>query len=72
MKCMTVKEIDELLEQMSKNIDTDSKKEEIIETNETNEELDKSLNECLKEAKKLFEEKSNKEEHVEDENFCSF
>lgn len=69
MKCMTVKEIDELLEQMSKNIDTDSKKEEIIETNE---ELDKSLNECLKKAKKLFEEKSNKEEHVEDENFCSF
>ena len=69
MKCMTVKEIDELLEQMSKSIDTDSKKEEIIETNE---ELDKSLNECLKEAKKLFEEKSNKEEHVEDENFYSF
>ena len=69
MRYMTVKEIDELLEQMSKNIDTDSKKEEIIETNE---ELDKSLNECLKEAKKLFEEKSNKEEHVEDENFCSF
>jgi hypothetical protein len=30
------------------------------------------LQECLKEAKKLFEEKNNKEEHVEDENLCSF
>ena len=70
MKCMTVKEIDELLEQMSKNIDVDDK--ENIKTTKTNEELDKSLNECLKEAKKLFEEKSNKEEYVEDENLCSF
>lgn len=70
MKCMTVKEIDELLEQMSKNIDVDSKED--IEITETNEELDKSLHECLKEAKRLFKEKSNKEEHVEDENLCSF
>lgn len=70
MKCMTVKEIDELLEQMSKNIDFDD--EENIKTTKTNEELDKLLNECLKEAKKLFEEKSNKEEYVEDENLCSF
>lgn len=67
---MTVKEIDELLEQMSKNIDIDSKED--IEITETNEELDKSLHECLKEAERLFEEKSNKEEHIEDENFCSF
>ena len=71
MKCMTVKEIDELLEQMSKNIDVYDDKEN-IKTTKTNEELDKSLYECLKEAKKLFEEKSNKEEYVEDENFCSF
>ena len=70
MKCMTVKEIDELLEQMSKNIDVDSKED--IEITETNEELDKSLNECLKEVKRLFEEKSNKEERVEDENLCWF
>ena len=71
MKCMTVKEIDELLEQMSKNIDVDDDKEN-IKTTKTNEELDKLLNERLKEAKKLFEEKSNKKEYVEDENFCSF
>ena len=71
MKCMTVKEIDELLEQMSKNIDVDDNKEN-IKTTKTNEELDKLLNECLKEAKKLFEEKSNKEEYFEDENLCSF
>ena len=70
MRCMTVKEIDELLEQMSKNIDIDSKED--IEITKTNEDLDKLLNERLKEAKKLFEEKSNKEEHVEDENLCSF
>ena len=70
MKYMTVKEIDELLEQMSKNIDVDNKED--IEITETNEELDESLNECLKEAKRLFNEKSNKEERVEDENFCSF
>ena len=71
MKCMTVKEIDELLEQMSKNIDVNDYKEN-IETTKTNEDLDKLLNERLKEAKKLFEEKSNKEEHVEDENLCLF
>ena len=71
MKCMTAKEIDELLEQMSKNIDVDDDKEN-IETTKTNEDLDKLLNEHLKEAKKIFEEKSNKEEHVEDENLCSF
>ena len=71
MKCMTVKEIDELLEQMSKNIDFDDDKEN-IKTTKTNEELDKLLNEHLKEAKKLFEEKNNKEEYVEDENLCSF
>lgn len=71
MKCMSVKEIDDLLEQISKNIDTDDDKEN-IKTTKTNEELDKLLNERLKEAKKLFEEKSNKEEHVEDENLCSF
>ena len=71
MKYMTVKEIDELLEQMSKNIDFDDDKEN-IKTTKTNEELDKLLNEHLKEAKKLFEEKSNKEEYVEDENLCSF
>lgn len=70
MRCMTVKEIDELLEKISKNIDIDSKED--IEITETNEELDKSLHECLKEAERLFEEKSNKEEHIEDENFCSF
>jgi hypothetical protein len=67
---MTVKEIDELLEQMSKNIDVDSKED--MEITETNEELDESLNRCLEEAKRLFEEKSNKKEHIEDENFCSF
>ena len=73
MKCMTVKEIDEFLEQMSKNIAADSKEDiEITEITETNEELDESLNRCLKEAKRLFEEKSNKKEHIEDENFCSF
>ena len=71
MKCMTVKEIDELLEQMSKNIDVDDNKEN-IKTTKTNEELDKLLNKHLKEARKLFEEKRNKEEHVEDENLCSF
>lgn len=71
MKCMTVKELDDLLEQMSKNIDTDDDKEN-IKTTKTNEDLDKLLNERLKEAKKLFEEKSNKEEHIEDENLCSF
>ena len=70
MRRMTVKEIDELLEQVSKNIDVGSKED--IEITKTNEELDKSLNECLREAKKLFEEKSNKEEHIEDENLCSF
>jgi len=70
MRCMTIKEIDELLEQMSKNIDIDSKED--IEITETNEELDKSLHKCLKEAERLFEEKSDKEEHVEDENLCSF
>lgn len=70
MRCMTVKEIDELLEQMSKNIDIDSKED--IEITETNEELDKSLHKCLKEAEKLLEEKSDKEEHVEDGIFCSF
>ena len=37
MKCMTVKEIDELLEQMSKNIDFDDDKEN-IKTTKTNEE----------------------------------
>ena len=57
MKCMTVKELDDLLEQMSKNIDVDDDKEN-IETTKTNEDLDKLLNERLKEAKKLFEEKS--------------
>ena len=71
MKCLTVKEIDNLLEQISKNIDTDDDKEN-IKTTKTNEDLDKLLNERLKEAKKLFEEKSNKEEHIEDENLCSF
>ena len=71
MKCMSVKEIDDLLEQMSKNIDIDDDKENIKAT-KTNEDLDKLLNERLKEAKKLFEEKSNKKEHVEDENLCSF
>ena len=71
MKCMTVKELGDLLEQMSKNIDTDDDKEN-IKTTKTNEDLDKLLNERLKEAKKLFEEKSNKEEYVEDENLCSF
>ena len=45
---------------------------ENIKATKTNEDLDKLLNEHLKEAKKLFEEKSNKEEHVEDENLCSF
>ena len=70
MKCMSVKEIDELLEQMSKNIDVGSKED--MKVVETDEELDKSLDECLKEAKKLFEEKSNKEEYVKDENLCSF
>ena len=68
MKCMTVKEIDELLEQMSKNINFDDDKK----NTKTNEELDKSLNECLKEINKLSEKKSNKEEYVEDENLCSF
>ena len=71
MKCMTVKEIDDLLEQISKNIDVDDDKEN-IKTTKTNEELDKLLNEHLKEARKLFEEKRNKEEYVEDENLCSF
>lgn len=71
MKCLTVKEIDNLLEQMSKNIDTDDDSKN-IKTTKTNEELDKLLNKHLKEAKKLFEEKSNKEKHVEDENLCSF
>ena len=71
MKSMTVKEIDELLEQMSKNINFDDNKEN-TKTTKTNEELDKSLNECLKEVKKIFEKKSNKEEYVEDENLCSF
>ena len=71
MKCMTVKEIDNLLEQISKNIDVNDDKEN-IKTTKTNEVLDKLLNERLKEAKKLFEEKSNKEKHAEDENLCSF
>lgn len=71
MKCLTVKEIDNLLEQISKNIDVNDDKEN-IKTTKTNEVLDKLLNERLKEAKKLFEEKSNKEEHAEDENLCSF
>lgn len=47
MKCMTVKEIDDLLEQMGKNIDIDDDNKNI----KTNEEFDKSLNECLKEEK---------------------
>ena len=47
MKCMTVKEIDDLLEQMGKNIDIDDDNKNI----KTNKELDKSLNECLKEEK---------------------
>lgn len=58
MRCMTVKEIDELLEQMSKNIDIDSKED--IEITKTNEELDKSLHKCLKEAERLLEEKITK------------
>ena len=37
MKCMTVKEIDDLLEQISKNIDVDDDKEN-IKTTKTNEE----------------------------------
>ena len=56
MKCMTVKEIDDLLEQISKNIDVDDDKEN-IKTTKTNEVLDKLLNERLKEAKNYLKKK---------------
>ena len=67
MKCMTVKEIDTLLEKMSKNINN---KKNDAKINETNEELNQSLHDCLEETKSLFEEKSNNET-FEDENLCS-
>lgn len=69
MKCMTVKEIDTLLEKMSKNINNEKND---VEINETNEELNQSIHDCLEEAKNLFEEKSsNKEISFEDESLCS-
>ena len=67
MKCMTVKEIDTLLEKMSKNINNEKND---VEINETNEELNQSLHDCLEEAKNLFEEKSSNES-FKDENLCS-
>ena len=72
MKCMTVKEIDELLEQMSK------KNQEEFEVNNTitetvvNPNIDEEIHKLLKEIEKLFKEKTNKKNYVKDEVFCSF
>lgn len=72
MKCMTVKEIDELLEQMSK------KNQEEFEVNNTitetvvNPNIDEEIHKLLKEIEKLFKEKTNKKNYVKDEIFCSF
>ena len=72
MKCMTVKEIDELLEQMSK------KNQEEFEVNNTitetvvNPNIDEEIHKLLKEIERLFKEKTNKKNYVKDEVFCSF
>lgn len=72
MKCMTVKEIDELLEQMSK------KNQEEFEVNNTitetivNPNIDEEIHKLLKEIEILFKEKTNKKKYVKDEIFCSF
>lgn len=72
MKCMTVKEIDELLEQMSK------KNQEEFEVNNTitetivNPNIDEEIHKLLKEIERLFKEKTNKKNYVKDEIFCSF
>ena len=72
MKCMTVKEIDELLEQMSK------KNQEEFEVNNTitetviNPNIDEEIHKLLKETERLFKEKTNKKNHVKDEIFYSF
>ena len=72
MKCMTVKEIDELLEQMSK------KNQEEFEVNNTitetviNHHIDEEIHKLLKETERLFKEKTNKKNHVKDEIFYSF
>lgn len=72
MKCMTVKEIDELLEQMSK------KNQEEFEVNNTitetivNPNIDEEIHKLLKEIERLFKEKTNKKNYIKDEIFCSF
>lgn len=72
MKCMTVKEIDELLEQMSK------KNQEEFEVNNTitetvvNPNIDEEIHKLLKEIEILFKEKTNKKNYVKDEIFCLF
>ena len=72
MKCMTVKEIDELLEQMSK------KNQEEFEVNNSiteaviNPNIDEEIHKLLKEIEILFKEKTNKKNYVKDEIFCSF
>lgn len=69
---MTVKEIDELLEQMSK------KNQEEFEVNNTitetviNPNIDEEIHKLLKETERLFKEKTNKKNHVKDEIFYSF
>jgi len=66
---MTVKEIDTLLDKMSKNINNEKNN---VEINETNEELNQTIHCCLEEVKNLFEEKSSNEEiYFKDENLCS-
>lgn len=69
---MTVKEIDELLEQMSK------KNQEEFEVNNSiteaviNPNIDEEIHKLLKEIEILFKEKTNKKNYVKDEIFCSF
>ena len=72
MKCMTVKEIDELLEQMSKKNQKEFEVNNIITETVVNPNIDEEIHKLLKEIEKLFKEKTNKKNYVKDEIFCSF
>ena len=72
MKCMTVKEIDELLEQMSKKNQKEFEVNNTITETVVNPNIDEEIHKLLKEIEKLFKEKTNKKNYVKDEIFCSF
>ena len=72
MKCMTVKEIDELLEQMSKKNQKEFEVNNTITETVVNPNIDEEIHKLLKEIERLFKEKTNKKNYVKDEIFCSF